>query len=98
MAPDLDAPESGATLGAGLLALGGQPAGPGLLLPSSPPVGVAFWVAVLLAGLLIDQWARRSDGRVAKAEELVRFISASTVAHIALIAAWVFAGYHLFAR
>ena len=98
VAPDLDAPESGATLGAGLLALGGQPAGPGLLLPSSPPVGVAFWVAVLLAGLLIDQWARRSDGRVAKAEELVRFISASTVAHIALIAAWVFAGYHLFAR
>ena len=81
-----------------MLALGGHPAGPGLLLPSSPPIGVAFWIAVAIAGLVIDLWARRSDGRVANAEELIRFISTSTVARIALIAAWVFAGYHLFAR
>ena len=98
VARDLDAPGSGTTFGAGLLALGGHPAGPGLLLPSSPPIGVTFWIAVPLVGLLIDLWARRSDGRVANAEELVRFVSTPTVARIALIAAWVFAGYHLFAR
>jgi len=98
MAQDSDPAGPGATLGAGLLALGGHPAGPGLLLPSSPPVGIAFWIAVPVAGLLIDLMARRSHGRVANAEELVRFVSTATVANIALIAAWAFAGYHLFAR
>jgi hypothetical protein len=42
--------------------------------------------------------ARRSGGTVATAEEFVRFISTSTVANLLLIAAWAFAGYHLFAR
>jgi hypothetical protein len=35
---------------------------------------------------------------VATAEEFARFISTSAVANVALIAAWAFAGYHLFAR
>ena len=97
-APDPDAPGPGRALGAGVFALGSHAEGPGLLLPSSQPVGIAFWIAVAIAGLLVDLMARRSEGRVATAEELVRFISTSTVAHIALIAAWAFAGYHLFAR
>ena len=95
---DPDAPGSGATLGAGVLALGRHTSGPGLLLPSHPSVGVAFWIAVPITGLLIDLWARRSDGRVARAEELIRFISTSMVARIVLIVAWTVAGYHLFAR
>ena len=70
----------------------------GLLLPSSPPVGIAFWVAVPCAALLVDLVARRSAGRVATAEEFIRFISTAKAANVALIAAWVFAGYHLFAR
>ena len=71
---------------------------PALLLPSSPPVGVAFWVAVPLGAVLIDVAARRSDGPRANAEEFVRFISTSRLAALALVVAWGFAGYHLFAR
>jgi hypothetical protein len=96
--PDPDTPGPGATLGAGMLTLGGHSVGPGLLLPSSPPIGVAFWIAVPIAGLLVDLVARRSHGRVANAEEFVRFISTPMAANVLLVAAWVFAGYHLFAR
>lgn len=71
---------------------------PALLLPSSPPAGVAFWVAVPLVAVFIDLSARRSEGRRANAEEFLRFISTSPFARIALVAAWGFAGYHLFAR
>jgi hypothetical protein len=98
LTPDPETPAPGAALGAGMLAIGGHPGATGLLLPSSPPVGVAFWITVAIAGVVIDRAARRSDGRVANAEELTRFISTSTFPNIALIAAWVFAGYHLFAR
>ena len=96
--PGSDPPGPRATLGAGVLTLGGHTAGAGLLLPANPQVGVAFWIAVPVAGLLADQAARRSGGRLANAEEFVRFISTSTVAQVALIVAWAFAGYHLFAR
>ena len=51
-----------------------------------------------MAGLVADRVARRSDGRLADAEEFLRFISTSTVANLAAMAAWAFAGYHLFAR
>jgi hypothetical protein len=73
-------------------------AGTALLLPQSPPVGVVFWVAIPLAAVLIDWAARHSKGRRASAEEFIRFISTSRLANYALIAAWGFAGYHLFAR
>jgi hypothetical protein len=96
--PDSDGSGPGAALSAGMLTLGGHPVPPGLLLPSSPPVGVAFWIAVPIAGVLVDLAARRSNGRLANAEEFIRFISTSTAANVALIAAWVFAGFHLFAR
>jgi hypothetical protein len=69
-----------------------------LLLPQSPGTGIAFWVAVPLAALLIDASARPSSGRRATAEEFVRFISTAWPANVALVAAWGFAGYHLFAR
>ncbi len=91
-------PAAGSAVSAGMVTLGGHPMAPGLLLPSDPSVGVAFWIAVPVAGLLVDLAARRSDGRLANAEEFVRFISTSRAANIALIAAWAFAGYHLFAR
>jgi hypothetical protein len=70
----------------------------GLLLPQSPGVGVAFWVAVPVAAVLIDTAARRSAGRRSTAEECVRFVSTAWPANLAIIAAWGFAGYHLFAR
>jgi hypothetical protein len=73
-------------------------AAPALLLPPSPCVGVAFWVAVPLAGVVTDLAARRSGGTVANAEEAVRFVGASKVVNAMLILVWVFAGYHLFAR
>lgn len=100
-APGGEASSQGA-LGACLLGLGRglgpHPNAPALLLPSSPPVGVAFWIAVPVAALVIDIVARRSNGTMATAEEFVRFISTSKVAHAVLIVAWAFAGYHLFAR
>jgi hypothetical protein len=70
----------------------------GLLLPQKPGIGVAFWVAVPVVAVLIDTAARHSAGRRATAEEFVRFVSTAWPANLALIAAWGFAGYHLFAR
>ncbi len=71
---------------------------PALILPQSPAAGVAFWLAVPAAVLLVDAEARHSRGHMATAEEFVRFISTARLANLALIAAWGFAGYHLFAR
>jgi hypothetical protein len=92
-----DHPEPGGAMG-GVLAFTGHPVTPALLLPKDPAVGVAFWVALPVAAVLVEVAARRSDGRVANAEELVRFISTPLAARIVLVVAWVFAGYHLFAR
>jgi hypothetical protein len=68
------------------------------LLPSNRPVGVVFWIGLLVALVVVDVAARRSGGRFATAEEFGRFISTARVANVVLIAAWAFAGYHLFAR
>jgi hypothetical protein len=93
-----EAPGTQEVLGMCVLGVGPHTTTPALLLPSSPPIGVAFWIAVPVAAIVIDLVARRTDGVVATGEEFVRFISTSKVAHILLIAAWAFAGYHLFAR
>ena len=37
---------------------------PALLLPSNRPVGVVFWVGLLVVVVVVDLLARRSDGRV----------------------------------
>ena len=76
----------------------GHPLAPALLLPSNRPVGVVFWVGLLVVVVAVDLVARRSAGRVATAGEFARFISTSPVANVALIVAWAFGGYHLFAR
>jgi hypothetical protein len=83
---------------AGAAPVPGHQLAPALLLPSSRPAGVAFWVAVVVAACAVDLVARRSQGRLASAEEFVRFISTATAANVVLIVAWAFAGYHLFAR
>lgn len=91
--------QSGATLCAvGATPSGGHALTPALLLPSNRPIGVVFWVGLLVVAVAVELLARRSAGRVATAEEFARFISTATPANIALIAAWAFAGYHLFAR
>lgn len=94
-----DLPGTGAR-GVGVAGLATHPGAvaPGLLLPSSPPAGVAFWVAVPVVAVAIDVFSRRSAGRFATAEELVRFTSTARWANVLLIAAWLVAGYHLFAR
>jgi hypothetical protein len=71
---------------------------PALLLPASQPAGVAFWLCIVVAALAIDLISRRSGGRLASAEELVRFISSPMAANAFLIVAWTYAGYHLFAQ
>jgi hypothetical protein len=97
---EAERPGGGALSGAGFAAgaRGGHPVAPALLLPSNRPVGLAFWVGLLVVAVGVDLVARRSAGRVATAEEFARFISTAAVANVALIAAWAFAGYHLFAR
>jgi hypothetical protein len=95
--------EGGATFGRGAGAVVLVPhataaATPALLLPQIPAVGVAFWIAVPAAAAVIDLVARRSGGTLATAEEFVRFVSTARWANLLLIAAWLFAGYHLFAR
>jgi hypothetical protein len=89
--------------GAALCAAGVAPGGchpltPALLLPSNRPVGIVFWVGLLVMAVAVDVWARRTAGQVATAEEFARFISTAAAANVALIAVWAFAGYHLFAR
>jgi hypothetical protein len=93
-----EAPDHGGAFAMAMGSLGVHHGTPALLLPQSPPAGVAFWVLVPVAAVVIDWAARRSDGRRANAEEFMRFISTAPAARYALIAAWVFAGYHLFAR
>jgi hypothetical protein len=88
----------GTALGAGIVPATVHAAGPALLLPSSRPVGVVFWVAVPVVAVVVDVVARRTDGRMARADEFVRFISTAPAANVALMLAWTFAGYHLFAR
>ena len=93
--------QPGGRLGvAGIAGAGGSGRGftPGMLLPQHPVVGVVFWVAVPVAAVVVDQLARRSDGRLATAEELVRFVSTRPAVNVVCVTAWVFAGYHLFAR
>jgi hypothetical protein len=92
------APGHGGAFTMAMGTVGAHQGAPALLLPQSPPTGVAFWIAVPVVAVLIDVAARRSGGRRATAEEFVRFISTSRLANYALIAGWVFAGYHLFAR
>jgi hypothetical protein len=57
-----------------------------------------FWEAVLVAGIVVDQTARRSRGTFATSGELVRFTTSAPLVRILLVGAWLFAGYHLFAR
>jgi hypothetical protein len=90
--------QGGTALAMAVGSTGGHPGTPALLLPQNPGVGVAFWVAVPMVVVVIDTAGRRSGGRLATAEEFVRFISTAWPANLALIAAWGFAGYHLFAR
>jgi hypothetical protein len=71
---------------------------PALLLPENRVVGVAFWVGLIAACVLVDLAARRSRGRLTNAEEFVRLISRPTVANILLVVAWTYAGWHLFAH
>ncbi len=69
-----------------------------LLLPPSRAVGVAFWVGLMVACVLVEVAARRSRGRLADAEEFVRLISGPPVANALLVVAWTYAGWHLFAH
>ncbi len=83
---------------AALATLGHRAAGPALLLPSSRAVGVVFWVGFIVADLCVEAVARTSGGRVATAEQFLRVVSRPVVARVALVAAWAFAGWHLFAH
>jgi hypothetical protein len=71
---------------------------PALLLPASRAAGVTFWIALVVVGVGVDLVARRSGGRLANAEELMRFITAPTILNLVLVAAWAYSGYHLFAH
>ncbi len=96
-----DRPAPGASTGnlPGAAAVDRHSAGvPALLLPDNRGAGVAFWLLVVAAGVLVDLVARRSRGRLADAGEMVRLVSGSTPANVVLTAAWAYAGWHLFAH
>jgi hypothetical protein len=71
---------------------------PALLEGRSRAVGVAFWIGVLVCAAGIDLMARRSEGRIATFEELLRFISRPVGVRVFLVLAWTYAGWHLFAH
>jgi hypothetical protein len=78
--------------------VGGPGALPALLLPANRAVGVGFWVGVVVVCALVEVVARRSEGRMATAGDLVRLISRPTAASLVLVALWTYAGWHLFAH
>lgn len=92
------APSAPQVLAGVFVPLHGRSTTPALLLPANRPAGLLFWAAVCIAGIVVDQKARRSQGVFATAGDVVRFLSTSLPVRFLLIAAWVFAGYHLFAR
>jgi FtsH-binding integral membrane protein len=71
---------------------------PALLEGRNRGVGVGFWVGLVICGVIIDFTARRSAGRSPSFVQLLRFVSRPVVARIVLVAAWTFAGWHLFAH
>jgi hypothetical protein len=89
--------------GLALVSLVRWPRGPhetvlALLEPGSRPVGLAFWAAVALAAVVLDCYGRRSSGRVLGAFQLLRLGSSSRTGTSLIVAAWVVAGWHLFAH
>lgn len=72
-------------------------AAPALLLPASPPLGLGFWLGLFAAAVALDAVARRTRGRIATAEEVLRLVTAPVGANVVLVLAWAYAGYHLFA-
>lgn len=70
---------------------------PALLLPASRAAGVAFWLAWVTACVCVDQVGRRSAGVVPTFDELLRFATRPAWANVLAIAAWSYAGWHLFA-
>jgi hypothetical protein len=71
---------------------------PGLLLPNDRDAGVAFWLGVVVVAVVVDVLARRSAGRVADAEQMLRLVTAPMAANAFWVVAWTYAGYHLFAH
>jgi hypothetical protein len=71
---------------------------PALLLPGSAAAGVGFWVGVVLAGAGLELVARRSCGRIATTSEALQLTARHPVARLMIVAAWIFAGWHLFAH
>jgi hypothetical protein len=88
---------SGVALAAGRLGRGAVPL-LGLLEGRSRAVGIAFWLSTVVCTVAIELVARRSAGRIANFEELLRLMSRPVTARIFLVAAWTYAGWHLFAH
>lgn len=107
-APPRDWPGSAPTSGSPALLAGAAPASAshwpgarpmlGLLVGSNRALGVAFWLAVVVAAVGLDAAARRSSGRVPTAEQLVRWMSRPVSARVVMVVAWTFAGWHLFSH
>ncbi len=93
-----DRTERGAAFGRARRARGRPLGHPGAVAAVEPSRRRRLLARFLVVAVAVDVVARRSAGRLATAEEFARFISTAWPANVALIAAWAFAGYHLFAR
>lgn len=71
---------------------------PALLLPAARAVGVGFWAAWAAAWLIVEAASHATSGRLASTEDLVRFLTRSKAVDVVLVAAWTYAGWHLFAH
>lgn len=69
-----------------------------LLEGDSRAVGVGFWIGVVVVAGAVEVMARRSAGRFCTFEQLLRWISEPVLAEVVAAAAWVYAGWHLFAH
>lgn len=69
-----------------------------LLLGDSRAVGVGFWIGVVACAVLVELAARRAAATVASFETVMLAVTGPPVARLAAVAAWVYAGWHLFAH
>jgi hypothetical protein len=96
--------EAGPPVGLSAVAVGGgHPAvgsstAPALLLPANRAAGVGFWAGLVVVCLLVEVVARRSEGRLATAGDLIRLVARPTLVSLILVGLWSYAGWHLFAH
>jgi hypothetical protein len=69
-----------------------------VLIGSSKPVGLAFWLVVIAALSTLEALAHLTRWPVPSVEDLVARYLAHPALRVAAVAIWLYAGWHLFSH